>query len=216
MAEGKKHVQLGRSLNQKYEAPPSISVAGSAFALKVHHAGGVMKVEVQGGMVPPAEHIFTADCGIARVRHGSPELRFMQLNPDDETKVNRLVTARYTWERFRERAGNHEEFRVQLDKYLASSKQAIEAGYFAKLCTAATADNPPSAQLDSDLEITSYSGDRASIVLIVSSIGDLARAAVGEGENVKFTAQIEVTLATRALADLLASWKSVAELGATK
>lgn len=211
--EGKKHAPLGRPLSQKYEAAPPVSVSGSAFALKVVRTGAVMKVEVPAHMIPPAEHTFPADCAIARVRHGSPELRLMQLNPDAETKISRLVIARYTWERFRERAQNHEEFRTQLDEMLRSRKGGVPAGYFAKLCAAASGDNPPSALLDSELEITSYSGDRASIVFIVSSIGDFARAVRGQGENVKFTAQLEATMSTHALADLLASWKSVAESG---
>jgi hypothetical protein len=217
--EGKKHAALGRPLAQRYEAPPPVTVNGSDFALKVVRNGAVLKVEVPAHMIPAAEHTFPADCGLARIRHGSPELRLIQLNPDDETKIARMVIARYTWERFRERAKNHEEFRQQLEGALNSrmgGMGGVEAGYFEKLSKAAHGETPPSALLDSELEITSYSGDRASIVFIGSSTGDFARAARGDGSDVvKFTAQLEATMSARALADLLASWKAVAEVGAT-
>lgn len=210
MSGGKRHAPLGRPLSQKYELPAP-TVAGSSFAVQVQHVGAALKVEVPAHLVPQAEHLFPAEGGYARVRHGCPELRILQLDPEDDARISRVVVVRYTWERFRERAKNNEEFRRSLDESLANSPGALASGYFDGLCTRATGDRPPSVQLDCELELASYSGERASMVFVVASVGDFARAARGERNDVHFVAQVEVTMSTRALADLLASWKRVEE-----
>jgi hypothetical protein len=165
------------------------------------------------------ERTFPADCGIARLRLDSPELHFAQLDPFDEKRIARTLIARFDRSRFVELAKAQEAFRDDLEGKLTgplshpSERRAPrKAGHLTKLFEEARfAGESVTAIIDADFEMVSYALGRAGMVFLATSQNQLASALVAHSPEVVFDPVLEVTMTTALLADLLLSWKNLAE-----
>ena len=166
-----------------------------------------------------AARSFPADCGVARVRHGSPELHFAQLDPYDDKRLVRTLVVRWERGRFIERAKSNEPFRLTLETRLTSDtpdpiehRAPRQQGVLTELFNQARfAGEPVTAMIDAEFDMSSYSGGRAGMVFLRASTNQLASALVAQSKELYFEPALEVTLTTALLADLLLSWKNVAE-----
>jgi len=166
-----------------------------------------------------AERTFPADCAAARVRLESPELHFAQVNPFDDKHIVRALIVRFSRHRFVERATANELFRTDLEQKL-TAETAETAGHFAKrrpgfftslFQAAHFVGEPRTGIVEAEFDLISYSGGRAGMVVLATSQNQLASALIARAEELFFEPVVEVTMTTALLADLLLSWKTVAE-----
>ncbi len=159
-----------------------------------------------------AERTFAADCGIARMRLDSPELHFAQLDPRHDGTILRAVMVRFDVDRFVERAKANEKFRLDLEQKLADLGRRGEPGRRSKLFEQATfkGDTAMTALLDAEAEMISWSGGRAGMVFLAASQNELHSAIQSHAAELLFTPELEVTVTTVVLADMLLSWKTLA------
>jgi hypothetical protein len=164
------------------------------------------------------ERTFPADCAVARMRLDSPELHFAQLDPFNEKRLVRTLVARYERHRFVERAESNEQFRLDLEKKLSGDAEPIEhraprkPGYLTSLFEEARFEGEPvTALVDAEFDMVSYSSGRAGMVFLRTSQNQLASALIARAAELFFEPALEVTMTTALLADLLISWKNVAE-----
>jgi hypothetical protein len=181
-------------------------------------AGGPTTITIGQLQFIRPERTFPADCAIARVRLDSPELHFAQLDPYNEQRMVRALVVRYDRSRFVERAKSNEQFRVDLEEKLTGPVQTSEhrasrkPGHLTSLCDKAKFDGDPvTAIIDAEFDLVSYSSGRAGMVFLVSSQNQLASALIARSEELMFDPTLEVTMTTALLADLLLSWKTLAE-----
>ncbi len=186
--------------------------ASSVVTVPVHRtADGTLTINIDAEMVPEAERRFAVVCARAAVRHGSPQLQLAQLDPLGDA-IARLVVVRFTRERFIERARTNEVFRLQLEEQLAQNR-GVPGMYSELVAAGAAAGSPPTSatwMIDAEVELASFSGTRASMVFLASSGAGLALLAKGKLTTTTFFADLEATMSTQVLADLMLSWKTVA------
>jgi hypothetical protein len=165
------------------------------------------------------ERSFPADCGAARLRLDSPELHFAQLDPYNERRLVRTLIVRFDRGRFVERAKSNEQFRLDLEaKLTGENPHPIEhraprqPGRLTALFEQASfVGDPVTATIDAEFELSAYSGNRAGTVFLASSMTRMASALVAQSKELDFEAVLEVTMTIGLLADLLQSWKNLAE-----
>jgi hypothetical protein len=187
-------------------------------------AGGPTTITLAQLQFIEPERVFPADCGGVRLRLESPELHFAQLDPYQETSFVRTLVVRFERGRFVERAKANEQFRLDLEEKLKAKPDPIEhraprtAGRLTELFDRALEarskgepEPPPTALVDAEFDMMSYSGGRASVVLLAASQLHLAAALNARASEVFFDPILEVTMTTALLADLLISWKKIAE-----
>lgn len=158
------------------------------------------------------ERSFPADCGAARLRLGSPELHFAQLDPFNDQRMVRALILRFERHRFVERAKANEPFRLDVEKQVEAQKPTgkRQSGEFAELFSKAKLDGS-TGMIDAEFDLISYSGGRAGLVALATPQNQLASALVARSNQLFFEPVVEVTMTTALLADLLLSWKTLAE-----
>ena len=162
-----------------------------------------------------AEKTFPADCAEARVRFGTPELHFAQLDPYDDERIVRAVVVRFDRNRFVERARSNETFRVDLEEKLVAQKpsEVRTPGRLTELFdrAARSKGERATAIIDAEFDLISWSGGRAGMVFLVASQNQLASALIARSPELHFEPALEVTLTIVLLADILLSWKNLGE-----
>jgi hypothetical protein len=175
---------------------------GAAATIKVHNLQFVR-----------AEKSFAADCAIARVRLGSPELHFAQLDLRDEKLMVRAVLVRFERHRFIERAKQLSPFIDELEEKLGEVGGRGEKGASTRLFEAAKFEGEATTVLfDAEMELTTWLGGRAGMVFLGAGQNELASVVSTKAEDFWLTPQVEVTMTSAVLADLLNSWKNTAGL----
>jgi hypothetical protein len=145
-------------------------------------------------------------------RHGSPEIHLAQLDPFDDSRIVRILIIRYDPHRFAERIRGNESFRSDLESMLTTRHARGEIGYFSGLLKSAhPTQGTTSALIDAEVETMAYVGDRAGIVFFVASPSDMHYVIKGTQPQLDVVPELEATMPTRVLADLLLSWKEAAE-----
>jgi hypothetical protein len=153
------------------------------------------------------------------LRFDSPEVHFGQLDPYNENRLVRSLTIRFERGRFVERATANEPFRSALEQALTSTpspphehRAPRRAGYLSDLMARARFDGEPvTALVDAEFDLLSHSGGRAGMVILVTSQNQLASAIAARADELHFEPALEVTMTAALLADLLLSWKNLAE-----
>ena len=159
-----------------------------------------------------AEHILAVDCGDVVRKHSWFEVRFGCLHPTEEGVLTRLVIARYAdRSRFVERAKNNEDFRVRMVDYLRTLPEpGEEPGFFAKPMVGASLKGQ-SVTLDVEGEAMASVGASCGVILLTASKQELHRASSGKANEFLLHADIELTMPAQVLADILLSWKNLAD-----
>jgi hypothetical protein len=70
---------------------------------------------------------------------------------------------------------------------------------------------PITALIDAEFDLMSYAGGRAGMVFLRASQNRLASALIAQAKELHFEPALEVTMTAAMLADLLLSWKNMAE-----
>jgi hypothetical protein len=188
------------------------SKSSAAVVLDVHRDNlGNLSVKFDSNTLRGAERTFSASCAFPRKRHGLFDIVFVQLDPFRDDLIARAVVVRYSIQRAVERVVANEEFRSQLETVLVDPTGRRDVGYFTRLGEAAKPPNDGlgwSACIDAEMDVMVFTGERATIVFFEASVADLSLLARG-ATQLAFTPQLEVTLSSQALADLLQMWKDV-------
>jgi hypothetical protein len=178
---------------------------------------GLNALRVDPIAIRHAEHTLAVNGAFARTRLGFDELVFVQLDPLVDTRIARMAVVRYTRERSIERVKANDEFLTTLETALqaAGRRESSTRGLFPKLAQEAQAPEGTgwSAVVEAEVEIAIYHGDRAALVFVTTSSTEMLGAGQGKLDSVTLFPQLEVTLPTLALADLLAMWKDLTEGG---
>ncbi len=184
-----------------------------------HPTGGPTTITIGQLQFIHPERTFPAEAGAARLRFDSPELHFAQLDPYDQKRLVRVLVVRVERSRFVERAKANEQFRITLEERLSGPKlEPLEhrgernPGALSKIFEEARfSGDAATAVIDAEFDLVSYSGGRAGMVMLVTSQNQMASALIAKSKELQFEPAIEVTLTTALLADILLSWKNLAE-----
>lgn len=194
--------------------------AGVAHAIVKRQPSGVTTLTlIQDSLrrLGRADRSLSVDCGMAKLCRGSPELWLVQLDPLDEKKLARAVIVRYERERFIQQAEKNERFRVDIEAILEKASHRGEPGELSKLATKAETANASgaiAAIIDTEIELITRLGEKGRIVFLGVAAADLHWIVTQTESQLPFRAELEVALSLRSLADLLLSWRTLAqELG---
>lgn len=157
---------------------------------------------------PP--HSIAIHCATTMLRHGEPEVHFGVLNHDDSVLV-RTVVARFDRNRFIERIDDKSDFRDKLNALLEAQGRPEPPGFFSQLYEKADKSSPQTLILDVEAEMLSYVGMAAAVILITANNVDISLAIQNKAGDFIIRADIEITMRTVVLADLLNSWESLAQ-----
>lgn len=188
------------------ESAPHYGVTG---AVSYGPPGSPSTITLGPLMSVEPDRTFAADCGFARLRLNTPELHFGQLDPYQERSLLRAVIVRFDRRRFVERVKASESFRNNLEALLSPSRTAGELS--ALFESARFPAKPAVVTIDAEFEVSSYSGGRASMVFLTASQAVIAAALKAQAREVHFDPTLEVTMTSALLADVLLSWKNLAE-----
>jgi hypothetical protein len=200
--------------------PPGRIVGDSGSVVyapvSVNAANGTASAQIDMRTVRRAEYSFPVECAYPRERCGLHEIVFVQLDPFDETRLVRVAAVRFVRQRFVESAARNEPFRADLEKALQEGPGGRgPVGYYTSLGQNAKA--PPqqttnwSAMVDAELDLIVVHENRAAIIFFEGAPAEMGAAMVGATSRIGFVAQLQVTLSSGALADLLYAWKNLAD-----
>jgi hypothetical protein len=212
MTRGKNSSKTRPYFPRRPDLVPASAGGDLAFdgPFRVSRDAGTVSIEIDWDRVQPASQSFSADLARARLRHGQPELHFVQTHPTDETRIARYLVVRYAREVFVQRREANEEFRVQLEEYLEQRRQdpLLEIQAFDALSGEDAA--APTVKLDVDFELIVRSVDRASMVFVATDAWNRHAIIRGTTSLPNLKPIVEITLPTTVLAGLLRSWCEVA------
>ena len=159
-----------------------------------------------------AERTFHADCADAVMRHGTPVLRFVQLDPVKEA-ATRVLVVRYDADVFAERSASNESFRTGLHSWLKAQGRTIDGCYqeLAAKALGQMGDGVSTAMIDADFEIAYRAGNRAGLTFLSTHGADRLALAQGEAEEIPVSATIEVAMMALPMTELFDAWKELVE-----
>jgi hypothetical protein len=203
---------VGPIVQGSREYSRSVAAANVVQAKVARDGAGHASITIEQLQTARADKTFPADCAAARMRLDSPELHFAQLDPSNERRIVRLVVGRFERSRFVERAKQNEPFRLELETGLSKlSPERVSGRYSALLDAASFEHESVSALVDVEADLVCWTGGRAAVVLLVASQVEMNAAIRGVTSEIDFVPELEVTMTTLAVADLLLSWKNLAE-----
>ena len=188
----------------------SATVAGSLIrGLEVRRSSSELQINISPDLALKAEpkFIMPADAALARIRLGSPELHFAQVDPYEPSRLPRLAILRFAPERFVSIFENHQSMIVEAKKNFGGKppeNKEISTVFQGVKSAAST------AMIDADVIITSMTGHQASMVFFSISQGVKRDLTMG-ANSIDLTAEIEITMPSMVFFDLLSSWQSTAE-----
>lgn len=171
-----------------------------------------IKASIGDGDLPLAQASMSVDCGKALIYEGYPEIRLGQRHPLRPASLSRLLVVRYSLEVFKIRARENEPFRRGLEDWFTDPPQDRgEPGYFSHAMDAAAESDPNAVTIDTDSEWMSRTGHRGTMTFISTTAWELFKASQGRSDSLYLWGPVEVTMPIRVLADILLSWKNVAD-----
>lgn len=172
-----------------------------------------MRASLTDGDLPQAQATVAIDCGQALIYDGYPELRLGQRQRIKSSTLTRLLVVRYSMDIFKMRARDNEPFRDALEQWLQGlgPSERGEAGYFSAAIEKAGDSEPATVTVDADSEWMLRTGHKAAITFISTTAWDLYKASTGKSDGLYLYGPVEVTMPVRVMADVLLSWKKVAD-----
>lgn len=180
----------------------------SGVSVAVRREGLEIKAEFDVADLPKATNVMSADCGVAVLRYGQPEILLGQLHPFNEKKLVRLLAVRYPRDQFVARAKLNESFRTDTEKVISKGR---DPGRFSRLLLDAKDSDPAAVRIDSEVESIVRTTQTAAITFLQISPWEIHMVASGKRDDLWLNAPIEVTMSVEVLADLLLSWKNIAQ-----
>jgi len=169
-------------------------------------------ISVDWGRLPPAAQTFAADVARAVVRHGEPELQFVQTLPFNDKIATRIVVVRYSSEVFFARVAENEKFRADLETWVRTSRlrngRAENAQIFDQLDL--NHSEPAAVLFDADFELLVRTGSKSAAVFATSRSWDRHQVISGKANELEVHPIVEITMPSPVLLDLLQSWKGLA------
>lgn len=190
-------------------SPPTKTVSEPQL-LAVQTADGTLQVSAH---LPPSvrpERSFSADCGVVRRRHESPEFHFAQLDPADPSRAVRRLVVRMEEESFE--AQRKDQTNVTFIDNMEERRRTRykEPGKFSTLAEEARpASESPVVLVDAVWVLLATVGQRGSMIFLSASTGEVAAVARGRVAQARLVPELEVTMSASALIDICRSWQNL-------
>lgn len=160
-----------------------------------------------------AERAFPADGGYPVVSGTMPTLRLVQLDPFNSTKALRIVILR--WERgsFRQQMEALAPFRKKLREHIeAEGDEDVWTPDAVRAASPDVSSGSTVAVLDVDSMVIVRGGSRTQAVFLSFSPGEYNAAAAGLRSSVSLKAELDVSMPTLAMLNLLNEWTQASGL----